>query len=366
MSLLRLVYYSAMISAWAAFLGWGVSEIARPLTDVDRATTSKTVVVLLEFLGIALTSATIGGAIGVGLNVLGGMANGRWRLLARRALPGLLGGSLGGIAGGMVGGVMFYYGLSRAIGWMVLGLGVGVVEGIYDRSFRKIRNGLIGGAIGGLLGGLLFDLIYSLKLTDSGRSSRAAAFVVLGLMIGAAIGLAHVVFRVAWLTVVDGYRTGRQLELTQPVTILGRGDHLPLPFLGPTNKDLDAEHLTIRRMPDGSYCLEDNRSKLGTRLNSQPVAGSTPLNDGDVIRLGTNLVRFNERRHRTGEAAPVGVTSPSAPSAPPPPPSPPPVPRSADKVFSTEARPWNTIRKPPPPPPPPPPGSERQPGENLK
>ena len=107
----------------------------------------------------------------MGLNVLGGMANGRWRQLARRALPGLLGGFLGGIAGGMVGEVMFYYGLSRAIGWMVLGLGVGVVEGICDRSFRKIRNGLIGGAIGGLLGGLLFDLIYNLKLTDSGRSA---------------------------------------------------------------------------------------------------------------------------------------------------------------------------------------------------
>jgi hypothetical protein len=342
MSLLRLVYYSAMISAWAAFLGWGVSEIAcsyMPTTSV-----------LLGFLVIAVTSATIGAAIGLGLNVLGGMANGRWRELARRALPGLLGGCIGGVAGGMVGGVMFFCGLSRAIGWMVLGLGVGVVEGIYDRSFRKIRNGLLGGAIGGFVGGLLFDWIWNFELTASGRSSRAAAFVVLGLSIGAAIGLAHVVFRVAWLTVVDGYRTGRQLNITQPVTILGRGDHLPLPFLGPTNKDLEAEHLAIRRMPDGSYCLEDNHSKLGTRLNSQPVAGPTPLQDGDVIRLGTNLVRFNERRRRSGEAAPIAVVAASSPPAPPPPPSPAPPPSSADKVFAPAARPWTSIRKPPPPP----------------
>jgi hypothetical protein len=317
---------------------------------------------LLGFLGIAVTSATIGGTIGLGLNVLGGMANGRWRQLARRALPGLLGGCIGGIAGGMVGGVMFFYELPRAIGWMVLGLGVGVVEGIYDRSFRKIRNGLIGGATGGLIGGLLFDWIYDLALTaSSGRSCRAAAFVVLGLLIGAAIGLAHVVFRVAWLTVVDGYRTGRQLNLTQPVTILGRGDHLPLPFLGPSNKDLDAEHLTIRRMPDGSYCLEDNRSKLGTRLNSQPVAGATALHDGDIIRLGTNLVRFNARRRRSGEAAPAAAVPASpqpAPPALPPAPHPPPAPSSAAKVFAPEARPWNSSRKlpsPPPPPPPPPP-----------
>ena len=352
MSLFRLVYYSAMISAWAALLGWGVSEVARALVAVDPETTSDTVKVLLGFLITAVTSATIGATVGLGLNVLGGMANGRWRELARRAVPGLVGGCIGGVAGGMVGQVMFYCGLSRAIGWMVLGLGVGVVEGVYDRSWRKIRNGLIGGGVGGLIGGFLFDWIYYLELTaTSGRSCRATAFVVLGLTIGAAIGLAHVVFRVAWLTVVDGYRTGRQLNLTQPATILGRGDHLPLPFLGPTNKDLDAEHLTIRRMPDGSYCLEDNHSKLGTRLNSQPVSLPTPLHDGDIIRLGTNLVRFNARRRRGKDPLPASEIAP----APPPPPAPPAAPSSADKVFAPTARPWNIARKPPPPPPPPPP-----------
>jgi len=358
MSLLRFVYYSAMISAWAAFLGWGVTEIARSFATVDSATTSNAVVVLLGFLVIAVTSGTTGAAIGLGLNVLGGMANGRWQELARRALPGLWGGCIGGVAGGMVGGVMFYCGLPRAIGWMVLGLGVGMVEGIYDRSFRKIRNGLIGGATGGLIGGLLFDWIYNLELTASGRASRAAAFVVLGLLIGAAIGLAHVVFRVAWLTVVDGYRTGRQLNLTQPVTVLGRGEHLPLPFLGLANKDLESEYLTIRRMPDGSYCVEDNHTKLGTRLNSRPVTGPTPLKDGDILRLGTNLVRFNERRRRSGEATAVKVSeAPQLPTPPqplPPPPSPSSVPSSADKVFTPAANPWNSLRKPPPPPPPPP------------
>ena len=64
-----------MISAWAAFLGWGVSECARGLTDVDPATHSHAAVVFLGFLVIAITSATTGAAIGLGLNVLGGVAN---------------------------------------------------------------------------------------------------------------------------------------------------------------------------------------------------------------------------------------------------------------------------------------------------
>ncbi len=301
MSLQRLVYYSAMISAWAAFLGWGVSEWITSIANVDSATTSRAAGVLLRFLLMAVTAGTIGAAIGLGLNVLGGMANGQWRQLLRRAAPGLLCGCAGGVAGGVVGGLMYYFDLPRAIGWAVFGLGVGCAEGVYDRSLRKIRHGLAGGAVGGLIGELLFNSICDLKLTESGAAGRAAGFVVLGLCIGAAIGLAHFVFRAAWLTVVNGYRTGRQLNLTQPLTVLGRGDHVPMPFLGPTNKDLDAEHAMIRRMPNGSYCLEDNHTRLGTRLNGRVVTGSVPLSDGDVIRLGTNLVRFNVRRGRRDE-----------------------------------------------------------------
>jgi hypothetical protein len=336
MSLLRLIYYSAMISAWTAFVGWGVSEWITSAASLDPATTSHAATLAIRFVLMVATAGTIGAAIGLGLNVLGGMANGQWRQLARRALPGLLCGFAGGLAGGLVGGLMYYYDLPRAIGWSVFGMGVGSAEGIYDRSLRKVRNGLIGGAAGGFVGGLLFNWICELNLTESGAASRAAGFVVLGFSIGAAIGLAHVVFRVAWLTVVDGYRTGRQLNLTQPVTVLGRGDHVPLPFLGPTNKDLDAEHTLVRRMNDGSYCLEDNHSRLGTRLNGQVLTGATPLADGDIIRVGTNLVRFNQRHRRRGELQPQVAAVPSVPL----PPLPPTPPSSADKVFAPEPRPW--------------------------
>jgi hypothetical protein len=347
MSLVRLIYYSAMISAWAAFLGWGVAEAITSAANIDPATTAHATGVFLRFVLMVATAGIIGAAIGLGLNVLGGMANGRWRQLVRRAGPGLLCGFAGGSAGGIVGGLMYYYDLPRAIGWAVFGLGVGCAEGIYDRSFRKIRNGLVGGAAGGFVGGLLFNWICDLRWTESGAASRAAGFVVLGLSIGAAIGLAHVVFRVAWLTVVDGYRTGRQLNLTQPLTLLGRGDHVPLPFLGPTNKDLDSEHARIRRMPDGSYCLEDNHTQLGTRLNGQPLTAAMPLADGDVIRLGTNLVRFNERRQRRGAPLPRAESPPASQSVPLPPPPPAPPPSSADRVFSPEPRPWISTHKPP-------------------
>ncbi len=273
------------------------------------------------------------------------MSNGQWRQLARRALPGLVGGGIGGCLGGLVGNFLLDIGLTRAIGWIIMGLAIGVVEGLYERNFRKIRNGLLGGGLGGLLGGLLFDPILSWTATDSGMSSRATAFVVLGLCVGASTGLAQVVLRDAWLTVVDGYRTGRQLNLTRAVTVLGRSDCLPLPFLGPMNKDLEPEHLRIIRRLDGSYVVEDNRSKLGTRLNNQPLDGPTGLKDGDVIRLGTNLVRFNERRRRLGGQP--GAAIPQAVEPAPSPPPPPMVRRPAAETFSQ-------VVAPPLPPPAPP------------
>ena len=290
-----------MIAGWAALGGWFVSELLRIRINPDAAT-----------LLVVTTAGTVGGAIALGLNVLAGLANAQWRQLARRALPGLAGGGIGGIVGGLIGQVLYVNGLPREIGWLIVGVGIGVVEGLYEQSQRKIRNGLIGGAVGGLLGGLLFDPIVRLTVTESGMSGRAIAFVVLGLCIGASIGLAQVVLRDAWLTVMDGYRTGRQLTLTQPATVLGRAEHVPLPFLGPVNKEVGLEHLTIFRCPDGSYALEDNHSKLGTRLNNRPVEGRVPLANGDVIKLGTNLVRFNERRRRRADE-PLPVSPAASP-----------------------------------------------------
>jgi pSer/pThr/pTyr-binding forkhead associated (FHA) protein len=311
MSLIRLVYYSAFIAGWAAFLGWGFSEWMFFGRGAEPGA-----------FQVIFIAGIIGAAIGLGLNVVAGMANARWKQLLRRALPGLVGGCLGGAVGGMIGNLLYALGLPRAIGWLIMGLGIGVVEGVYEKSRSKIRNGLIGGGIGGLLGGVLFDPIQYLIATDSGMSSRATAFVILAICIGAFVGLAQVVLKEAWLTVLDGYRAGRQLILSQPITALGRADHLALPFLGPMNKDVEAEHVKITRRADGSYVVEDNHTRLGTRLNNQPLQGQVVLKNGDVMKFGTNFVRFNERQHRSAEEAPAATTASAGrvSTAPPPPP----------------------------------------------
>jgi hypothetical protein len=319
MSLGRLIYYSAIIGGWSALVGWLISELT---LNADGG-----------HLSVALACALVGAAIGMGLNLLAGMANAQFTQQLKRAVPGLLAGGVGGAVGGLIGDILVsLLGPDfRAIGWMVMGAGIGIVEGLYERSQAKLRNGLIGGAIGGLLGGLLFKPISLIMASSStGMSSRATAFVILGMCIGILIGFVKVVFKDAWLTVLDGYRPGRQLILSDAQTVLGRAEYAALPFMGRNDGALDLVHARIIRQPNGRFTLEDNKSKDGTRLNNVRIDAPAVLSDGDVIRLGYNSIKFSERHRRAGEAAPAAAAvaaarppvSRAAPAAVPPLPTP--------------------------------------------
>ena len=210
------------------------------------------------------------------------------------------------------------------------------------------------GVLGGLLGGLLFAPVSRL---GSDLSGRALAFTLLGIAIGALMGLAQVVLKQAWLTVLDGFRPGRQLILSRTATVLGRADHLPLPLLGVAARDVEAQHARITRSADNAFLIEDNHSRIGTLINGRAIQGAVRLADGDLIRLGGNILRFNERQGR-GERAvspPEGAVRATSMPLPPPPrvakvetSSPPPIPQTA-----IPARPPSQSgpRIPPPPPP---------------
>lgn len=354
MSLNRFIYYSAVIAGWAAFLAWLVLELlflhSRRLAGTTEA---------------ALTGLFLGLAIGAGLNFVSAMASGRSS--PRFSLP-LVVAALVAASGGTLGAVLYSdsVGFPRCFGLLIMGLGIGASEGICESSAIKVRNGLIGGGIGGFLAGLVFDPIAA---SGSGMSSRAAAFVILGVAIGALIGLTQVVLKRAWITVVDGYGPGRQLILGESVTILGRGDHLPLPFIGYAGRDLESEHLRISRREDGRYVVEDNNTRTGTSLNGQPLQAATVLSDGDRVKLGSNIVRFNHRQRMSGRERSGGSPAPPGGIAtPPPPPSapaflPPSRPASQPTPPSSGGPPALPVQEPAHgsgpkiPPPPPPPGS---------
>ena len=145
MSLARLVYYSAIIGGWAALLAWMFAEWL--LLGDSRPGTFKT----------ALITAIVGAAIAVGLNLVAGMTIAQWKRQLTRLPAPLVGGGIGGAVGGGVGHLLYAAGLPRVVGWMIMGLAIGSVDGFWKGSRKKLRNGLIGGGLGGLLGGWLFD-----------------------------------------------------------------------------------------------------------------------------------------------------------------------------------------------------------------
>ena len=365
MSLYRFVYYAAVVGGWAALLAWLVAEVLffrQPW--LERLLHSA---VVAGFVQAVLTGALAGAALGAGLNLVSGMGNAQWQRQLRRTVPGIVVGGIGGAAGALVGQFLFRIGFPQAIGWAIMGLGIGAAEGVSERSPRKLCNGLLGGAIGGFVGGLLFS---GIARPGADAPMRATGFVILGLSVGALIGLTHVVLKEAWLTVVEGFRPGRQLILSQAVTLLGRGDHLPLPLLGYPGRDLESEHLRITRQADGTYEAEDLHSRIGSYLNNRPLLGTVPVADGDLLRLGTNIIRFSHR-HRRESPQTESVESTAAATAPmtaPPPPgsigqaaSPSgarPIPRGAVPWQRTPVRPPSSPSGPnpriPPPPPPPP------------
>ncbi len=308
MSFSRYVYYCAMAGGWGAFFGWGLIELTGRGESAD-------------LVGIGVLGAMLGSLICGALSAFNTLLNGSASQLPKKVGFALVSGAVGGAVATVVAQVLFAFGAPRSFSWMFMGIGVGLVEGVFEQSPTKLRNGIIGGAAGGLLGGLLFDPIY--YMVGSDVPSRAIGFVIVGLFIGALIGLVQVILKQAWLVVSDGYRPGRQLIMSTPVTILGRGDHLPLPFLGLGNADLDLEHVRIVRQPNGGYLLEDNNSRLGTHLNGQRITGPTSLKDQDLIKFGSNYVRFNEKRTAdasgTGPAVGHAVGGGAAPVPPPPP-----------------------------------------------
>lgn len=307
MSFMRLIYWTSLIGGWSAFVAWLITELVFGRW-IDPSASSALISAILVILMTALVASAIAGGIS-----LVSISNPSFLNIAKRVVPGLVGGLVAGLIGAFFGeilfscvGTIFFLGLlTRIVGLTLVGVGIGVIEGLLDRSWKKIRNGLIGGLIGGFLGGVFFIPI---ALVIGSVSGRAFAFVLLGLFIGLFVGLVQVVLKEAWLTVEGGFRPGRQTILSQDVFTMGTSEQSGLIFIAFGAKGVEPTHLRIVKQKDGGYLLEDNASRTGVLLNGTRIQAPTMLRDGDAIQFGVNIVRFNEVVKHGDERRPPPVT----------------------------------------------------------
>lgn len=111
------------------------------------------------------------------------------------------------------------------------------------------------------------------------------------------------------LKVLQGADTGRQIELSQTGTLIGRGDGCDLQL---QDGAASRRHAEIRVAPRG-VILRDLGSGNGTTVNNQriPPESEFMLQDGDLITIGLTVIELVDSLQR--------ASAPAAPSRRPPP-----------------------------------------------
>src|SRR6201999_4304370 len=130
--------------------------------------------------------------------------------------------------------------------------------------------GLIGGIAGGLLGGLLFDPI-EMFLSGKDRAdagmSRMVGFTVIGVTVGAMIGLVELLARDAWLAMTEGPLRGKEFLIFKDIMKVGSSPRSDLYLF---NDPLVAEnHAVIRAL--GEDC------EIEAVQNTHPLAVNSSL-----------------------------------------------------------------------------------------
>jgi hypothetical protein len=303
MALVTRVYFNAVFGALGGLLGWMLFSVFGNKLASEGAVTRQ----LLQ------DGALVGAGIGYFVVSVEAIRDRSWLRFVRLASYGLALGALGGAVGmllaervnfWLVGGIGAIRGdtlkflgsvLARGLGFLFLGLAVGLSEGIAARSLGKLSYGTLGGTIGGFVGGSLFGLVYLLTLQGGGHASLAGAlgFIIMGACIGSLSALVQGVLQPASLKVLRGWQEGREYPLDKADNSLGRDEHADIALF--RDMRVEKRHARIRR--EGAvYALWNNGAPPDfTRVNDAPVPQRCELHDGDRIQLGNVVLRFQLR-----------------------------------------------------------------------
>lgn len=314
MPLLSRIYYNAVFGALGGLLGWMLFGVFG-----EKIPGSVTANALLG-------GAIIGGIIGYFVVSVEAIRDGNLLKFARLATYGVVLGALGGAPGMLIGehanfvigGLAdeFFVGvLARGIGWSLLGVAIGMSEGIAARSLGKFSYGTLGGAIGGFVGGCLFMFFYKTAIQFGSTSylGNALGLVIMGASIGSLSALVQSVFQPASVRILRGWQEGREYPLEKPANLLGRAEHADIALF--RDMKIEKKHAYIQRRGERYVLVNNNAPAEFTLVNETPIGQSIDLKDGDRIQLGNIVLRFqlraaSERRRRPPLAVPVQPSSP--------------------------------------------------------
>jgi hypothetical protein len=313
MALLWRVYFNAVYGALGGLLAWLLYGVFGNKTPTGSERDFETI----------LSGVVVGGIIGYFVVSVEAIRDRSLVRFSRLASYGVLLGAAGGAVGMLVGdwtnyllsdllpsGSVLLEMLIRGVGWLFLGMAIGMSEGIAARSLGKFSYGTAGGALGGFVGGCLFGLFYGLAVQRGGTTYfwNATGLIITGACIGSLSALVQAVFQPASVKVLRGWQEGREYALDKPASLLGRDEHADIALF--RDMKVEKKHAYIRRLGNRFLLVNNQAPPDQTLVNETAVSQSRELQDGDRIQLGNILLRFQMKaaanRKRAARAVPVG------------------------------------------------------------
>jgi len=285
---------------WAGLIaGFFVWLIGASYFDYDYYASFQEFTMVLE--EIMAFSALMGGIAGLCLGSVEGITGKVPSKTFTGMIAGLTIGVFGAAFGAFIG--MFVYGflgggqiehastlvLIRGIFWSMVGLFIGLGQGVSAGGGERAKNGLIGGLIGGFVGGVLFD--FTFILLHAPDLSALVAITVFCICIGLSIGLVQEYRKAAWLKVDRGATLGKEYLIQGDKTTIGSAPGCDIVLV--QDSAVKSNHAAIIK--------EGNKYKIYAKtgltyiwLNNNRVK-SALLNNGDKIKIGSYLMGFFEK-----------------------------------------------------------------------
>ena len=240
-----------------------------------------------------------GAAMGLIFGFFFGSAEGIMFSDIKRSIRGGLTGAGIGLAGGigaviLAQGLLYWIGnaellarsftdsylipLSRALGWGLLGMIIGAVDGIRRGSGKRIGIGISGGLTGGLLGGLLLEFLTGVWVNSYG--ARGIGIVVLGLGIGLFFTIFEYSRAYGIIRILTGGLRGKEYLIVTKKTKIGSSIGSDISLGDYTG--IVKNHAVLTANRDG-VIIKNNKGTI--LVNDQP-ATEYELKYEDVIQIG--------------------------------------------------------------------------------
>jgi hypothetical protein len=247
------------------------------------------------FVCLNIRQALLCGGIGLGIGAAGGLI-GIYPAGVLYSVVSALSGSLAGEAHyntiyDMHGWALLTQIVGRSLAWGVVGMSLGIGQGIARKSKKMIVNGLLGGCVGGLLGGLFFDPIAKLAGTDGAELSRCVGFAMIGFLVGLLVGLVEQLLKQVWLLMRTGPLSGKQFIAYKDEITIGSVPRCDIYLFRDTQ--VSDEHARLVRL-GRAYQIETLQEAHEVFINGESVQKRI-LRDGDLIRIGTTELEYRNR-----------------------------------------------------------------------